>query len=172
MHLVVSCCICCIIKASGDLFSGGQTATSHNVNLHAYPCPSCGASKWGLLSLESCLIAIQVQQSSCVMLCRQGEQGDNFYVIQTGTFKATKMEEGFEKLLFTYHDQGAFGELALMYNCPRAATVTVQSGQQHSPKRDVQHSSPACCMLAARAASLETVNRQPRARKGFPCQES
>lgn len=92
-----------------------------------------------------------------MMLCRQGEQGDNFYVIQIGTFKATKMEGGFEKLLFTYHDQGAFGELALMYNCPRAATVTVQSAQQKGPVCGTHHM-PACCMLAARAASVERVH--------------
>lgn len=69
-------------------------------------------------------------------LCRQGEQGDNFYVIQHGQFKATKVEGGCERLLFTYHDQGAFGELALMYNCPRAASVTVRSQWHNS----------CCCM--------------------------
>lgn len=57
---------------------------------------------------------------------RQGEPGDHFYVIQSGQFKATKHDGNADKLLFTYHDQGAFGELALMYNCPRAATVTVR----------------------------------------------
>ena len=29
--------------------------------------------------------------------------------------------------MFTYEGKGAFGELALMYNCPRAATVQVSS---------------------------------------------
>jgi len=57
--------------------------------------------------------------------CREGEEGDNFYVIESGQFKATKVDGDKEKLLFTYHGEGAFGELALMYNCPRAATVTV-----------------------------------------------
>ena len=58
-------------------------------------------------------------------MCREGEHGDNFYVIESGHFKVTKADGGKEKLLFAYHDEGAFGELALMYNCPRAATVTV-----------------------------------------------
>jgi CRP-like cAMP-binding protein len=57
--------------------------------------------------------------------CREGEEGDNFYVIQSGQFQVTKADGDKEKLLFTYHGEGAFGELALMYNCPRAATVVV-----------------------------------------------
>ena len=57
--------------------------------------------------------------------CREGEEGDNFYVVESGQFKVTKVDGDKEKLLFTYHGEGAFGELALMYNCPRAATVVV-----------------------------------------------
>jgi hypothetical protein len=33
--------------------------------------------------------------------------------------------EGKEKKVFAYDNKGSFGELALMYNCPRAATVVV-----------------------------------------------
>lgn len=58
-------------------------------------------------------------------MSREGQEGDNFYVIESGHFKVTTAEGDEQKLLFEYHDQGAFGELALMYNCPRAATVTV-----------------------------------------------
>ncbi|KAL0023027.1 hypothetical protein WJX79_001295 [Trebouxia sp. C0005] len=58
---------------------------------------------------------------------REGEEGDNFYVIESGQFKATKVDGNNEKLLFTYRGEGAFGELALMYNCPRAATVMAES---------------------------------------------
>jgi len=47
--------------------------------------------------------------------CREGEEGDNFYVIESGQFKATKVDGDKEKLLFTYHGEGSFGELALMY---------------------------------------------------------
>ena len=57
--------------------------------------------------------------------CREGEEGDNFYVIESGQFQVTKVDGDKEKLLFTYNGEGAFGELALMYNCSRAATVTV-----------------------------------------------
>ena len=55
---------------------------------------------------------------------RQGEEGDNFYVIAEGVFTARIAQaNGGERVVFTYNGKGAFGELALMYNCPRAATV-------------------------------------------------
>jgi len=39
-------------------------------------------------------------------------------------------------VVFTYEGKGAFGELALMYNCPRAATVQVTpSLSQYSRKK-------------------------------------
>jgi len=56
---------------------------------------------------------------------REGEEGDNLYVIQSGVFEAVKGSGDDEKLLFKYEEAGAFGELALMYNCRRAATVRV-----------------------------------------------
>jgi cAMP-dependent protein kinase regulator len=55
----------------------------------------------------------------------EGDDGDNFYVIERGTFDifindpVTKdpQHKG------TYNGSGAFGELALVYNCPRLATI-------------------------------------------------
>ena len=66
----------------------------------------------------------QVQRGETVI--RQGEQGDFFYVVLRGQFDATK--DGAARPVFTYTAGGCFGELALMYNCPRAATVTAVSG--------------------------------------------
>ena len=54
-------------------------------------------------------------------MCREGEEGDNFYVIESGEYIAVK--GGRE--VFKYEGHGAFGELALLYNCLRAATVQV-----------------------------------------------
>ena len=53
------------------------------------------------------------------LLRREQEQGDNFYVIETGIYAASIKG----RRVFVYEHKGAFGELALMYNCPRAATV-------------------------------------------------
>ena len=56
------------------------------------------------------------------VIINEGEDGDNFYVIEKGTYDAFKEN----KKIFSYDNKGAFGELALMYNCPRAATIKVE----------------------------------------------
>ncbi|OMH81301.1 cAMP-dependent protein kinase regulatory subunit [Zancudomyces culisetae] len=57
---------------------------------------------------------------------KQGAEGDFFYVVEQGSFEITKLKEGAKEpvVVLTLCDQGSFGELALMYNSPRAATVT------------------------------------------------
>lgn len=52
-------------------------------------------------------------------IIRQGDDADNFYVIQSGTYKVF-IDDVFVK---SYEGSGSFGELALMYNTPRQATV-------------------------------------------------
>lgn len=49
----------------------------------------------------------------------QGDDGDNFYVIERGVFDI--MVSG--TTVGQYNNKGSFGELALMYNTPRAATI-------------------------------------------------
>lgn len=41
----------------------------------------------------------------------------------SGTFSVCVRVEGTEKLVGCYDNRGSFGELALMYNTPRAATI-------------------------------------------------
>ncbi|OTF78431.1 cAMP-dependent protein kinase type II regulatory subunit-like protein [Euroglyphus maynei] len=58
------------------------------------------------------------------VVIKQGDDGDNFYVIADGTFSITvAIDDGTEKEVGKYVGSGSFGELALMYNMPRAATV-------------------------------------------------
>jgi len=61
-------------------------------------------------------------------IIKQYDDGDFFYVIDSGTYDVMKEtdranEPGVYKKVFAYDNKGSFGELALMYNCPRAASV-------------------------------------------------
>nr|XP_039250832.1 cAMP-dependent protein kinase type II regulatory subunit-like isoform X1 [Styela clava] len=55
----------------------------------------------------------------------EGDDGDNFYVIESGDYDIFIKDKvtGNQNHVGSYHGTGAFGELALMYNCPRAATI-------------------------------------------------
>ncbi|CAG8543635.1 8617_t:CDS:2 [Cetraspora pellucida] len=58
----------------------------------------------------------------------QGGIGDFFYVVETGTFDVYVSKNGTApELVHHYESGGSFGELALMYNAPRAATVIATS---------------------------------------------
>lgn len=69
---------------------------------------------------------------------KQDDEGDNFYVVDSGKlgcFKTSvsiileklQKEEGGSKLIREYVAGDAFGELALLYNTPRAATIIAKS---------------------------------------------
>jgi len=60
---------------------------------------------------------------------KQGDDGDNFYVIESGKYRATVQGSGnaAPKTVATYEGTGSFGELALMYNVPRAASVQAET---------------------------------------------
>ncbi|XP_029575918.1 cAMP-dependent protein kinase type II-alpha regulatory subunit isoform X1 [Salmo trutta] len=53
----------------------------------------------------------------------QGDDGDNFYVIERGIYDIVVLIDGLGKCVGQYDNKGSFGELALMYNTPRAATI-------------------------------------------------
>ncbi|KAM6981269.1 protein kinase, cAMP-dependent, regulatory, type II, alpha, B [Aplochiton taeniatus] len=53
----------------------------------------------------------------------QGDDGDNFYVIERGVYDIVVQKDGVGLCVGKYDNRGSFGELALMYNTPRAATI-------------------------------------------------
>lgn len=62
------------------------------------------------------------------VIIKQGDDGDYFYLIDRGKFNAyIEDQEGNEKLVTDYKDEGFFGELALLHNQPRAATIKAAS---------------------------------------------
>ncbi len=60
----------------------------------------------------------------------QGEVGDCLYIVETGALSCFKiLENGENKFLCNYGPGDAFGELALLYNCPRAASIVCSSNE-------------------------------------------
>ncbi|XP_049894338.1 cAMP-dependent protein kinase type II-alpha regulatory subunit-like isoform X2 [Epinephelus moara] len=53
----------------------------------------------------------------------QGDDGDNFYVIEKGVYDILVQKDEVSVCVGKYDNKGSFGELALMYNTPRAATI-------------------------------------------------
>jgi cAMP-dependent protein kinase regulator len=82
---------------------------------------------------------------------QQGDDGDYFYVIEDGVYHALKNSEK----VFEYNGDGNFGELALMYNMPRAATIEVSTPQH--PHIGPPH--PSSCQ-AQTDGSLWAMDRQ------------
>ena len=63
------------------------------------------------------------------MVIKQGDDGDFFYVVEEGAYHALiDIEDGSMKKVFEYNGDGNFGELALLYNMPRAASIQVAPG--------------------------------------------
>lgn len=58
----------------------------------------------------------------------QGDEGDNLYVVESGKLACTKIFPGQSepKFLKHYLPGESFGELALLYNVPRAATIVAE----------------------------------------------
>jgi len=63
------------------------------------------------------------------VIIKQGDQGDKFYVVETGEYEVTVQAEDETVHVVMVYNQGgsSFGELSLMYGKPRAATVTATS---------------------------------------------
>ena len=58
------------------------------------------------------------------VIINQGDYGDCLYIVEQGDLECYKQfSTGEEKLVKRYSEGEAFGELALLYNSPRAAKV-------------------------------------------------
>lgn len=71
----------------------------------------------------------EVKFNAGKVIIQQGENGDNLFVVDSGELdchKTFSKEDG-PKYLKTYQSGESFGELALLYNAPRAATITAKT---------------------------------------------
>jgi len=66
-----------------------------------------------------------VKKNSGEAVITEGEDGDCLYIVDKGKLSCTKVFKGNTEPTFLKHYEpgDAFGELALLYNCPRAATI-------------------------------------------------
>merc|ERR1719500_2070345 len=61
-------------------------------------------------------------------IINQNDDGDYFYVVETGVYSALiQTEAGDLNTVFTFDNEGNFGELALLYNMPRAASIKAET---------------------------------------------
>jgi cAMP-dependent protein kinase regulator len=70
------------------------------------------------------MIEVKLEPSQVVI--KEGDDGDYLYVVEKGKLQCSKIFPGNTEPtnLIVYEPGGAFGELALLYNAPRAATIT------------------------------------------------
>lgn len=76
----------------------------------------------GMEAIIDCMKPKEVTAGAIII--KQGDEGDYFYLIDKGSYDVfIKNSSGREEFIKTYHDEGSFGELALLYDEPRAATI-------------------------------------------------
>jgi cAMP-dependent protein kinase regulator len=83
----------------------------------------------GLEDSERAIIVDAMDEKKCFkneVVIKEGDDGDCLYVVASGTLACTKVFKGNTDSTFLkrYEAGEAFGELALLYNAPRAATIT------------------------------------------------
>merc|ERR1719359_1677577 len=77
--------------------------------------------------LDAVLLAmLEVPADPEQVLIKEGDDGDFLFVIEAGILDCKKVIGGEEKVVKTCEAGDAFGELALLYNCPRAASVVAR----------------------------------------------
>lgn len=73
---------------------------------------------------------VPVSKKQGDVIIKQGDEGDSFYILEKGTLTCSKFlkpSDLKETHLKEYVPGESFGELALLYNAPRAATIVVKS---------------------------------------------
>ena len=77
---------------------------------------------------EKRIIALAMDQKEVLkgeFIIKEGDDGNDLFVVDEGSLRCTKKDKknGEEVHLLDYKKGMAFGELALLYNAPRAATI-------------------------------------------------
>jgi MFS family permease len=72
---------------------------------------------------------VPVPVAAGTVVVREGEPADRFYIIESGRFAVDQMDPGtrLQRRLRVMGPDEVFGELGLMHNAPRSATVTAET---------------------------------------------
>lgn len=77
-------------------------------------------------SVQGAMFPVEKDENDVII--KQGDDGDNFYVIESGNVNVYIESSDGSKLVNSYSNGDSFGELAIMYNAPRAATCVATNG--------------------------------------------
>jgi CRP-like cAMP-binding protein len=101
------------------------------------------------------LLASAVRRSAAAgeVVCREGERGEEFYVLLGGTVAVTADDFGSPRLIARLGRGSFFGEMAMLTSQPRSATATVEE--------------PADLLVFGRAAVEEALRANPLARQAL-----
>ena len=77
-------------------------------------------------SLSDCLITSEVTGKGSVIF-KEGDSGQDFYLVMEGTLSAYKTSAGTDKAVYDYKEGDYFGELSLLKDLPRQATIKTTS---------------------------------------------
>jgi len=77
--------------------------------------------------METIIMAMsEVPLKAGEKVINEGDDGDFLFVIEKGSLECIKKINGEDKVVKTCDEGDVFGELALLYNCPRAASVVAK----------------------------------------------
>jgi cAMP-dependent protein kinase regulator len=78
-----------------------------------------------LITVINAMEEIFLKQGETII--KEGDDGDCLYIIESGELDCFKIIENEEKHIKVYLPGDTFGELALLYNAPRAATIIAKT---------------------------------------------
>lgn len=85
-----------------------------------------GASAQQRAELVNAMQERTCAEGECII--RQGDDGHHFFVVRSGEYGVYLKQVGDDAPVHKYKPGGSFGELALLYNKPRAATIKCTCG--------------------------------------------